>query len=91
MENIIISCLHRFLDFFLNREGQNWPFYDFIKIGKNRKFEGWGSLEMNNFDLGVYTLGVYSRGQRILDAAEQTPVPRKIIEDPSTFRCSGNL
>ena len=37
MENIIISNLHRFLDFYLNRNGQNWPFYDFIKIGKNRK------------------------------------------------------
>ena len=49
MQNIIISNLHRFLDFYLNRNGQNWPFYDFIKIGKNRKFEGWGSLEMNNY------------------------------------------
>ena len=34
MQNIIISNLHRFLDFYLNREGQNWPFYDSIKIGK---------------------------------------------------------
>ena len=51
MENIIISNLHRFLDFYLNRNGRNWPLYDFIKIGKNRKFEGWGSLEMNNLDI----------------------------------------
>ena len=37
MENIIISNLHRFLDFYLNREGQNWPFYDFIKLKKIHK------------------------------------------------------
>ena len=36
MQNIHISNLHRFLDFYLNREGQNWPFYDFIKIRKNQ-------------------------------------------------------
>ena len=37
MRNIILSNLDQVWDFYLNGEGRKWQFYDFIKIGKNRK------------------------------------------------------